>query len=423
MTIAALIANIWKGGITMKQRRMRFSAMDELIKKGNRENPLTMNIEATEAEAKAFEAVSKQIEENNKNGKPYDYNIPRVQLEMVAKFITPFHKIADIFINEQLGRGNSPVTITHYKQSIKKMKKFFCWMNADALRYDKLTDDERVAYGAAQPYAVFERDDFEALYRKFLIDVEDVSDITVATYFRDYRAIAYWMMDRELIRKHNIVIRNVEAEIKDVYTDEEISRLLKKPKDDCSFAEYRSWVIINWVLATGNRCATICSIKIKDIDFEEDMININTQKSKRVHRIPLEKKLRNILIDYIEDWLVDDEGEYITEYLFPNSYSLSFNKPMERASMGRAIADYNKSRGVAKTSIHLFRHTFAKNWIMSGGDLHSLQRILGHSTLDMVTKYANLYGEDLKPKVANYSVLATHKQKTSGKMIKRRNRR
>lgn len=397
--------------------------MEELAKKGSKNNPVSMNIEVTEEEQATFDSVRRQMAENKKAGKPLDYNIPRVQLEMIGKFLTPFQKAADIFINDQRGRGNSEVTITHYQQSIRKMCKFFCWVNAEDMDYDELTDSKRIAYGGAQPYAIFERDDFEALYREFLLDIEGVSEVTVATYFRDYRAIAYWMMDRGLIKKHNIIIRNVEADIKDVYTDEEITKLLRKPKDDCSFAEYRSWVIIHWVLATGNRCSTICAIKIKDVDFENDMININTQKSKRVHRIPLEAKLRNILIDYIDEWLVDDEGGYVSEYLFPNSFSLSANVPMARASLGHAIAEYNKSRGVYKTSLHLFRHTFAKNWIVKGGDLHSLQKILGHSTLDMVTKYANLYGEDLKPKVASYSVLATHKQKTSGKMIKRRTRR
>ena len=74
-------------------------------------------------------------------------------------------------------------------------------------------------------------------------------------------------------------------------------------------------------------------------------------------------------------------------------------------------------------SIHLFRHTFAKNWIIKGGDLHSLQKVLGHSTLEMVTHYANLYDADLRPKVENYSVLATHISKNAGKMIKRRTKR
>ena len=61
-----------------------------------------------------------------------------------------------------------------------------------------------------------------------------------------------------------------------------------------------------------------------------------------------------------------------------------------------AIARYNISRDVSKTSIHLFRHTFAKNFIMAGGGMVQLQTLLGHSTLDMTRHYIDIYGLDLK---------------------------
>lgn len=56
---------------------------------------------------------------------------------------------------------------------------------------------------------------------------------------------------------------------------------------------------------------------------------------------------------------------------------------------------YNIARNVSKTSLHLFRHTFAKNYILAGGGLVQLQMILGHSTLDMTRRYINLYGSDV----------------------------
>ncbi len=64
--------------------------------------------------------------------------------------------------------------------------------------------------------------------------------------------------------------------------------------------------------------------------------------------------------------------------------------------MTRAIAVYNVQRGVTKTSTHLFRHTFAKNYILAGGGMIQLQAILGHSTMDMTRRYINLYGTDIQ---------------------------
>ena len=85
------------------------------------------------------------------------------------------------------------------------------------------------------------------------------------------------------------------------------------------------------------------------------------------------------------DWNSDD-------YLFP----ANDGKQMPVSGIGGSIRRYNLSRGVSKTSMHLFRHTFAKNYIMAGGGMAQLQAILGHSTLDMTRKYVNLYGKDIQ---------------------------
>lgn len=396
------------------QRRMRFAVMEDLKRK-------RINVDITDDEAAIVDKVLPQIKQNLNTGMPPDYNIPRIQFEMVSKYITPFIVVANQFIEAQKGRGNSPVTIKHYQQSIKKLCRFFCWLSDENGKYDSMNDEDRVADGAAQPFCIFERDNIESAFRDYLIDIEDVSEVTVATYFRDYRAIAYWLMDMDLIKRHTITIRNVETDVKEVYTDEEIAKLLRKPRNDCSFAEYRDWIIIHHMLATGNRISTICNIKIADIDWNDCMIAIQTQKNKRKARIPIESTYAKVLEEYINSWLIDENGNYVSEYLFPSSYADS-TSPMNRSTLGNSIAKYNKSRGVNKTSTHLFRHTFAKHWIVSGKDLHSLQKILGHSTLEMVTHYANLYDVDLKPKVEENSILKQQKSKkrNSGSMIKRK---
>ncbi len=323
---------------------------------------------------------------------------------------TEFCVLADLFIGSRRAKGSAVQTVKHYEQSIRKLKTFLAFLTEGKDYYTAVTKEAATEHGGQVPCSALNRQDIDEQLRSFLLNVEHVNPQTANTYFRDYRAIVYYAIEQGYAEPRNITIRNIETEIRDVYSESELMKLLKPPKKECSFPEYRNWVVINYLLATGNRVDTIVNLRVADIDFEENMIAINTQKNKKKTRIPMEAEhLAKILRKYIGNWLTDGNGRLVSEYLFPSSY-LENEGPMSRVSMGRAIANYNRSRGVNKTSIHLFRHTFVKNWILNGGDLHSLQRILGHSTLDMVVHYANLYDTDLRDKVKAYSALSKFKQ-------------
>ena len=85
----------------------------------------------------------------------------------------------------------------------------------------------------------------------------------------------------------------------------------------------------------------------------------------------------------------------------------------------KGLVRYNTARGVQRTSIHAFRHTFARKYLVDcGGDAFSLQRLIGHSTLKMTRHYCNLFNDDIIESHEQRSPL-THLTKSKRQTIKK----
>ena len=222
----------------------------------------------------------------------------------------------------------------------------------------------------------------------YLRSTSKANEITINTYLRTMRAFLYFCMDCGYLEQYKIVMPKVEKKVKETYTDQELERLMKKPNiNKCSFTEYRIWVFENYLLGTGNRLSSALNVRVKDIDFDSASILIRKTKNRKQQIIPLSHTLSNILQEYLEI-----RGGTEDDYLFCTIYG----EKADRRAFQDAVADYNISRGVNKTSCHLFRHTFAKNWILAGGDIFRLQKILGHSDLTVTREYVEMFRTDLQ---------------------------
>lgn len=235
---------------------------------------------------------------------------------------------------------------------------------------------------------------------EFIEDLQEqgLKPVSINTSLRHMKAILNYWADQNYIQPVKVKLMKVEEEIKDTYSEVEIAKLLKKPDiKNCSFTEFRTWAIINFVVGTGCRLSTLTNARIADVDFENELIAYRHTKNKKAQYVPLSKHLSKVLTEYLRY----RKGEK-DDLLFPSEN----NTQLVGTTVAHTVASYNRSRGVEKTSMHLFRHTFAKNWILQGGDPLRLQKVLGHSTLAMAQHYANLYKSDLKKGFEDFNLLS-----------------
>jgi integrase/recombinase XerD len=187
--------------------------------------------------------------------------------------------------------------------------------------------------------------------------------------------------------KDNITFYHVveQEHIKEIYSKDELEILLKKPKNKL-FATYRTWVIINFLLATGIRATELRELHVQDIDLDNAIINLRHTKNRKPRLVPIATSLKNVMIEY----LGIRKGEPI-EALFCNIYGEMLSMPALQAS----VEKYCKKRGVTKHSLHLFRHTFITLSVKKGMSPLLLQRVVGHTTMKMLSNYYQYNPTDL----------------------------
>ena len=251
--------------------------------------------------------------------------------------------------------------------------------------------------------AMLQKADLDAM----IISMRDasLSPNSINSYTRTLKSFFSWCNEQGITRL-NIPLYKAEETVKETYSDAELAALLKKPDiRKATFAEYRDWVIINFLLNCGSRAATVRAIQIRDVDLDGGMVFYRHTKNRKAQVIPLCSAMVAILREYLRH-----RGGEAADYLF----CTETGSQLAENGLRQSIARYNTRRGVQKTSIHLFRHTFARKYLIDcGGDAFTLQKLLGHSTLAMTKHYCAIFDADLTKNYDNFSPLAQLKSNST----------
>jgi integrase/recombinase XerD len=171
--------------------------------------------------------------------------------------------------------------------------------------------------------------------------------------------------------------------------NEEQARALLTAPNRKTVAGLRDSVMVLMLLDTGIRVSELLGIRMQDVDWERGMIAV-MGKGSRERSVPLGTRARRELQRYLSKRrdLQRHDPLFVT----------STGRQVSQRSFQTRLARYGRKAGVegVRCSPHTFRHTFATWWLRNGGDVFTLQRILGHSSLEMVKRYLSLSTEDLQ---------------------------
>ena len=296
------------------------------------------------------------------------------KLKMTAQTLT-FEEGCNKYLEYCRQRNLRQGTINHYKQSYTQFYKYF---------------DPKMPI-----------EDINATtYKNYVLHLKSTlhNDISINSYLRDLITTLHFFMNEGYLPHFKMQAIKVDKSHIETYNEQELQLLLKKPNiKKSSFTEYQCWVMTNFLFSTGVRQRSLMNIKIKDIDFDNNVVYVNVKKNRKPLIVPLNQTMVNILSEYLK-YRQHTKNE---DFLFCNV----FGQQLVKSTCYHMLYEYNKKRGVETTGIHRYRHTFAKQWILNGGNVVSLSKLLGHSSLDITQNYIHLLVSDVAKQVDEFNVL------------------
>jgi integrase/recombinase XerD len=171
-------------------------------------------------------------------------------------------------------------------------------------------------------------------------------------------------------------------------TEERKKFVMRRP------STYRDQAIVLVLLDSGLRATELCSLTINDVDLKTGKVTIRHgvtggAKGGKGRTVYLGKVARKAVWRYLAG---REDGDDSRAPLFISQADRPFNKDSLRVLINRLGARAE----VKKTYPHKFRHTFAITYLRSGGDVFTLQSLLGHGSLDMVRHYAQIADVDVE---------------------------
>ncbi|WP_027718217.1 tyrosine-type recombinase/integrase [Desulfovirgula thermocuniculi] len=303
------------------------------------------------------------------------------RLSLVVKS-TSLADAVDAFLRYHAASNSRPSTIRWLRQTLSHFGK---WLEAEG----RSTDIREVTPEAIEEYLA-------SMLRK------GNKPATANNRLRALKCFFGFAHRRGMVRRDPAAgVRFVKATepVVPTFSLKQLEKLLAAPDRD-TFVGLRDYTAMHVMMDTGVRVGELLGLRRGDVEFDPASglpayLVVRNPKARRERTVPLPPETALALTEWLRAL---DEAMPGCEWLFP---SLRGGRLAVR-SLQQNIKRYGALAGIegVRVSPHTFRHTLAKHYIMSGGDLASLKEVLGHSTLEMTARYGRLFGPDVRKKLS-----------------------
>lgn len=308
-----------------------------------------------------------------KQKKVRKYNVGKATSKTMRKAsLDTISGLYERFLNYKQTEGMSPRTMKDYQSHFHYLMKF---LEEEDISRKEMTKD------------LFRE------YISWMLYEQALSPVTVNVRLRTLRAFLRFCFKEGYIEyaiHEDLKILKTPQDMIESFTVEEIRKLLTVI-DINSYTGFREALIIQFLLDTMVRVSEMVAIKRENVQIEDGFVKLEATetKTRRARLVPLSARTSKILKEYMKE-----TKEFENEYLF-----LTYEgQPLSADTVRWSLRQIGQEAEITskRVSPHTFRHTGALMYIMNGGDPFSLQKILGHSHMNMVRKYIQMTDMDVK---------------------------
>lgn len=236
-------------------------------------------------------------------------------------------------------------------------------------------------------------------YINFLCENYSGKATSLNSRLRYVRCLFNFAYEQDYCKKIKVRMVKENVENKTPLTKEQAQRLIAKPKE-ITFTEMKMYVISNLVLCTGIRSRNVREVRVNDLDLSNRTLYLRDTKSHKPQTIYLSQSIIKILNEWLK--LTRLKGE---SPIFPDE----FGEKMTMNSLKMAFIRYARKRGV-KTSLHILRHTYARDLVQADVNPVIIKELLGHHSLEVTQRYIKLFSDDIRKATDGLDTLAQYQK-------------